>query len=219
MEKNNLMILSTALFLSIMIFTGANCSNSDSANTNGKVKNAQDTIKTNKLSAEKANEELAKLAITIGPEDAKTTIIEASDLECPACKSTHTEFAKTVDKYKDSVKFGYLPYPLSYHPNALLAAYAIEAANLQEKGWEMHDKLFEAQTLDENSINTLAQELELNMDQFKIDIDSDTVKQKINDSKALLDELGLTGTPTFYINGIEYQRSPSFANLSIEIEK
>ncbi len=220
MKKNNIILITSTLLFCLMIFTGANCSNNQPTSTDsGTVKNAStsqaETIKSN----DDVNNELVKLAITVGPSDSKVTIIEASDIECPACRSVHPEIAKTVEAYKDKVQFGYLPYPLSYHADALPAAYAIEAANLQGKGWEMHDALFEASEYDENGIVAAAQNIGLDMDKFNSDRVSDEIKKKIDDSKTLLDELGLAGTPTFYINGTEYQSNPSFSNLSAQIDK
>lgn len=214
--KKYIFILVPVIIIFLALFLG--CNNNQSS-SNEKVKNNQTTQTETKVSNEYAKEQLLDLAITVGLKDANMVIIEASDFECPACRSIHPEFKKTVEKYKDKIMFGYIPYPLSYHPNAMNAALAVEAANIQNKGWEMYELLFEGQNFNPDIIETRAQELGLDINKFNQDRESEEAKSQIEKSRQLLNELGLQGTPTFYINGNEYQNSPTFANLSAEIEE
>lgn len=207
MKKISLLNLLIILLMAIAL-TGCN---NNSQNTISKEQTEQKGFNTN------VNEKLAKLSINTGHKDSKITIIEASDFECPACRSIHKEFKKTVEKYKDSVNFGYIAFPLSYHKNALAAACAVEAANLQEKGWEMHEKLFEQTDLSDEGLKNAANELNLDIEKWENDRNSEQVKNRIQDSINLLNDLNIQGTPTFYINGGEYTGNPSLTNFEKEI--
>ena len=209
MKKTKKILLGLAIIASVFIFSG--CGSEDNAQVAG--------TQTQSADATEVNQKLAELAITTGPTDAKVTIIEASDFECPACRHWAPEFDKTVQKYVDKVKFGYIPFPLSYHESAMPAALAVEAAAKQGKGWEMFTKLFEGEALDLGKIDTTAKDLGLDMDKFNADKDSQEVKDKIEKAKTLLTDLNLQGTPTYYINGQEYSGTPTLDALSIEIDK
>jgi protein-disulfide isomerase len=92
--------------------------------------------------------------------------------------------------------------PLSFHQRAMPAAMASEAAGKQGKFWEMHDKIFENQKdlTDENFVKW-AEELGLNVEQFKKDLNDPKLQEKIKNQQALGMQLGARGTPAFFING------------------
>jgi protein-disulfide isomerase len=92
--------------------------------------------------------------------------------------------------------------PLSFHPRAMPAAMAAEAAGKQGKFWEMHDKLFENQKdmTDENFVKW-AEEIGLNVEEFKKDLTDKKLEEKIKNQQALGMQLGARGTPAFFING------------------
>jgi len=92
--------------------------------------------------------------------------------------------------------------PLSFHPRAMPAAMAAEAAGKQGKFWEMHDKLFENQKdmTDENFVKW-AEEIGINVEQFKKDLSDPKLQEKIKNQQALGMQLGARGTPAFFING------------------
>lgn len=207
MCKNNLIILT--IFISLLvIFTG--CSNNKN---NSQSNNNSSGYNTN------VKQKLEDLAITTGNNESDILIIEASDFECPACKSIHKEFKKVVEKFEDKVKFGYVAFPLNYHKRALPASYAVEAANMQNKGWEMHEKLFEQTDLSDKGLKNAAKELGLDIEKWESDKESEEVKNKIQKSIELLNNLGIQGTPTFYINGGELAINPTMDNFTKEIEK
>lgn len=212
--KNAFKILGLIL---VVVFISGCAKTTEIKNTDTTKNNTQKT--SNPVSNDKANDKLYELAIKTGTEDSKLTIIEASDLECPACRAVHPEFKKTVEKYKDKVRFGHVPYPLSYHKEALPGALAVVAADMQGRGWDMHEALFDADKYSESIIEEKAKEIGLDMDKFNTDKDSEEVKSKIDEGMEFLNELELQGTPTFYINGVEYQGSPYFDSMSAEIEK
>lgn len=140
--------------------------------------------------------------------ESEIKLIEYSDFQCPACSAAAPQVDALVEEYGDKFQFEFRHFPLrSIHPNAQLAAQAAEAAGIQGKFWEMHDKLFENQSEWSQSFNperyfrSYAKELGLNVDRFRYDLDSDEVKDVVNLQFNEAMELGLPGTPSFVLNG------------------
>lgn len=137
-----------------------------------------------------------------GPEDAKVTVVEFSDFQCPACKQAHFKLGEVLDKYKDKIKFVYRDFPLTgKHPDALPASVAAHCAGDQGKYWEMHDLLFKAPSLKENDFKTYATKLSLDAEKFgaclKDPAKDAEVRKDLDDGRAY----GVNSTPTFYVNG------------------
>ena len=145
-----------------------------------------------------------------GNAKSKVVMIEYGDFQCPGCGSAYPVITPLTEKYKDQMAFVFRNFPLTQlHPNAMVAAAAAEAAGLQGKYWEMHNKLYENQS----SWNTLspstradffigyATNLGLNATTFKNDLTSAAVSQKIGYDQALGRKDGVTGTPTFFVDG------------------
>ncbi len=154
-----------------------------------------------------------------GNPNATVTLVEYSDLQCPACRAAQTAVQEVLKKYGDKIKFVYRHYPLAQiHHNAQIAAQAAEAAGNQGKFWEMHDKLFDNQNSWSSTKNPLdtfvfyAGELGLNVDQFKTDFGSSAVASKITAQALGGDTSGVNATPTFFLNG-EKVNLGSFADL------
>ncbi len=143
----------------------------------------------------------------IGPENAPVTLIEYSDFQCPACAMYFPVVEKLLAESSSTVRFVYRHFPLPQHQNALLASQASEAAALQGKFWPMYRLLFDNQTEWENSTKAreiftqYAERVGLNMTSFKKDIDSDIVKNKIQANRDEGIKMGISGTPTFFVNG------------------
>jgi protein-disulfide isomerase len=143
-----------------------------------------------------------------GNEEAELTLVEYSDFQCPFCGQAAMAIDELILNFGDQFSFEYRHFPLrSIHPNAQLAAQASEAAGVQGKFWEMHDILFERQAQWSESFNPkklfsdYAEELELNVDRFRYDLESDEVKEKVNNDADQAEALGLRGTPSFILNG------------------
>ncbi|HSW77734.1 MAG TPA: DsbA family protein [Candidatus Chromulinivoraceae bacterium] len=145
-----------------------------------------------------------------GKKDSKVLFVEYGDYQCPGCGSAYPTIKTELTKYQGQIAFVFRNFPLtSLHPNAKAAAAAAEAAGLQGKYWEMHDKLYENQSSWENLSATdrtdyfanFAKDLGLNVDQFKTDMASTSVNEKINFDLALGKKIGVNGTPSLYING------------------
>ncbi len=145
---------------------------------------------------------LANVTHTIGPKDASVWLVEFSDFQCPACGQFYPVVKQLTEKYKDSIFFAYRNYPLPTHTMAMPAARAAEAAGIQGKYWEMHDALFTKQSeLSTNFISSEAARLGLNLEQFTQDMQSTTLETSITNDIAVGDAIGISATPTFYLNG------------------
>lgn len=146
---------------------------------------------------------------TEGDKDAKVTLVEFGDFQCPACGASHPIVKQIVNEYKGKVKFVYRNFPLSMHKNAKVAAYAAEAAGAQGKFFEMHDALFNEQKEWSESKDPMehfkkyAKNIGVeDLERFEKEI---TDKKYENIIKKDLDDgnvAGVTATPTFFINGV-----------------
>lgn len=144
-----------------------------------------------------------------GKRDSAVIIYEYGDFQCPGCSQAAPIIKQLTDKYKDKIGLVFRNYPLTtIHPNALAAASAAEAAGLQGKYWEMHDKLYDSQqvwrdlSVSERTdyFTTLAQNLNLDTKKFKTDVESTNVRKKIDFDIALGKKQNVTGTPAIYVN-------------------
>ena len=160
------------------------------------------------IGAESRNGDIADHEI--GSKSPKVTIIEYADYQCPGCSAAAPKAKALAEKYKDHVRLIFRNFPIaSSHPNARAAAAVAEAAGLQGKFWEMNKLLYTNQdawknaniTDRDNIFKSYAEQLKLNIDQYKTDIASNKVKNKIDFDMALGRKHGVAATPTFYING------------------
>lgn len=158
---------------------------------------------------------------TTGPSDAKVTVVEFADFQCPACGAAYPILKQVKEAYKDqSVRFVFRNFPLrSIHPNAQIAAEAAEAAAAQGKFWEMHDLLYErqsawsSQTSPISTFADYARELGLNTDAFDQALKQRTYETLIDTDADDAGQLGLNSTPTFFINGTKYAQVLPFEKL------
>jgi protein-disulfide isomerase len=149
-----------------------------------------------------------------GPADARITLVEFSDFECPFCSSAEKQVDVVMAAYPKDVKLIYKQFPLSMHPHAELAAEASLAAREQGKFWEMYDVLFKNfRTLSKTSIMAMAKGIGLDMDKFKSDLESGKFKAVVEKDLADGEAAGVYGTPAFYINGKQYNGEVSLAAL------
>ena len=144
-----------------------------------------------------------------GNASSKVVLFEYGDLQCPSCGGAYPQIKTIKEQYIGQIAFVFRDFPLTtLHPNALAAATAAEAASLQGKFWEMHNKLYENQdawnTLDTSKRTDAfvgyAKDIGLNTDTFQKDLSDPRVNEKINRDRALGKKLGINATPTFYIN-------------------
>lgn len=156
---------------------------------------------------------------------ASVIVVEYSDFQCPACKFYHPLIKQLTDEYKDEIAFVYRHFPLGQHKNAKASAYAAEAAGLQGKYWEMSDLLFDNQEdWSEKSeapeiFKTYAKKLELNLDRYNKDIQSSSVKEKVEKDRLGGESISVNATPTFYLNGIKLKNIRSYDDFKQAIEE
>jgi protein-disulfide isomerase len=143
------------------------------------------------------------------------TLIEYGDFQCPACKSYYPIVKEVRKAYGDDVKFVFRHFPLiQIHNNAFIASRAAEAAGLQDKFFEMHDLMYENQESwsqlpdPTKAFEQFAAQLELNQQQFKQDMSSETVSATINADIQEAKAAGAASTPTFVINGERIEENP-----------
>ena len=138
----------------------------------------------------------------LGDKDAKVVIVEFSDFQCPACKAAHPIVKRITSEYGKKILFVYRHFPLiAAHQFALKAAEAAEAAGEQGKFWEYHDILFENQeNLKTEDLKRYAQDLELDIRKFEEALNSGKFKDKVTSDMDDGENLGVSSTPTFFIN-------------------
>jgi len=139
-----------------------------------------------------------------GDADAKVTIIEFSDFQCPFCARAAPIIDDVLKKYPKGVRFVYKQFPLPMHPMARPAAQASLAAQEQGKFWEMHDVLIQNQgSLDASKLADYAKQAGLDVARFKRDLEQkkDQYDQRINAEMQQGQSFDVRGTPTLYIGG------------------
>lgn len=142
-----------------------------------------------------------------GAGNKKVTFVEYGDFECPACGAYYPYIEEVRQKYGDDITFQFRHFPLvQIHKNAMAAHRAAEAAGKQGKFWEMYNVLYSQQqswTASGNAglaIEPYAEQLGLNMDQYRTDVSSSAVNDTINADLKAGQALGINSTPTFFVN-------------------
>jgi protein-disulfide isomerase len=140
---------------------------------------------------------------SLGPSDAPVTIIEFSDFTCPYCRKFQSEtFPALWEAYPDELRFVYRDYPI-LSPESSSAAAAAECAADQGQFWPFHDSLFLAQLgLGRQAYLSYAEILELDMTRFTDCVDTGRYAAEVQADAQDAARWGVTGTPTFFINGI-----------------
>ena len=161
---------------------------------------------------------------TVGPSNAKITLVEFADFECEACAAAHPILQKILKEYDGKIQFVFRHFP--NHFNSMLAAKSAEAAGQEGKFWEMHDKLLENQLeWGEKKVPVTeafvkyAKEIGINVPTFTDLISGKTFEEKILRDKQDGIALGVRATPTFYLNGKKYEGIPPYEELKKIIDK
>ena len=137
--------------------------------------------------------------LQIGNDDAKNTIIEFMDYFCGYCKKVHVELLQIANERKDT-RIIFLQHPVLSESSKLLANMVV-AANMQNKGIELHNALFGVEgNLNNAKLKQIIEELEINNAKLNIDMSKDEVRNIINLSSFLANGSGARGTPTFFVN-------------------
>ena len=156
---------------------------------------------------DKPRVQVAAIGPSRGPADAKVTIVEFSDFECPYCRQGHTLVEEVMKKYDGKVRLVFRHFPLlSMHPHAKKAAEASLCADAQGKFWPMHDALFDAagqNQLEVPQIKAIAMKLSLDKAAFDKCLDGGEQAKKVEADLADAEKAGVNGVPAFFINGVE----------------
>jgi protein-disulfide isomerase len=163
-----------------------------------------------------------------GTTDAAITIVEFADYTCPACRASYSVWPQIVDKYPDQVRFVYRHFPV-HGELSLVAMQAAEAAGAQDPDmfWQMDELLWSRDwesgvTSVDDAISTFtayAEELGLNVDQFRSDLEAGTFQAKIDEDQQAMEALGVQlATPTVFINGTQYKGARTLDDVSKKID-
>lgn len=179
------------------------------------------------LSDDQWKEVLGAAKYELGNKNAKVTIVEFTDFQCPFCARYFTDtYGQLKKDYIDTNKVRYISMdlPLPFHPNAHISAEAAECAGDQKKYWEMHDKLFANQDAWANEADPkakfegYAKEIGINVGTFTKCLTDGKFKQAVDDDNALASKMGASGTPTFYVNGKQLVGAQPYAEFQRVID-
>ncbi len=141
-----------------------------------------------------------------GAKEAKITLIEFSDFQCPYSKSAQPLIEKLLKAYPDDLRHVYKNFPLRFHKEAMPAAKACLAAGMQGKFWEMEAIVFEnLKNLQDKDLKKYAGEIGLDMEQFEKDFSGEEVDKLVQEDLAEARKASVTGTPTLFLNGKRVQ--------------
>lgn len=140
---------------------------------------------------------------SIGPVDAKVTIVQFAEYQCPYCGTANAVVEEVIAKYDGKIRVVFRDFPLSFHPRAVPAAVAANCAGEQGKYWEMHKALMlDQRSLEEADLTRQATTLELDLAKWNTcradPAQAAEVQKDFEDGQAA----GVSGTPAFFINGL-----------------
>src|SRR5713226_6485254 len=146
-----------------------------------------------------------------GNPKATVTLEEFGDFECPVCGTYSVEVKKIEAEFGDRLRVIFREYPLypTPHKHALIAAQAAEAAGLQDRFWEMHDKIYEDQKAwsEANDVMPLfidyARQIGIDTDRFARELNGEAVAVRLTQDGIRAHAHGVTSTPAFFVNGKE----------------
>jgi Na+/H+ antiporter NhaA len=142
-----------------------------------------------------------------GADDAPVTVVEYGDYQCPFCGQAEVVIRQLLDSFGDELRYVWRHLPLEdVHPNAQRAAEAAEAAAAQGRFWAMHDTLLTHQEeLSPRDLRRHAASVGLDVDRFVEDLRTREHAERVADDVRSADASGVTGTPTFFVNGQRHQ--------------
>jgi Na+/H+ antiporter NhaA len=154
-----------------------------------------------------------------GPDDAPVTLVEYGDFECPYCGQAERVVRELLTAFDDDVRYVWRHLPLNdVHGSAQLAAEAVEAAAAQGKFWEMYDALLSHQdSLTPQGISAIAHDLDLDVERFWAEIRRHEYAPRVAEDVASADASGVSGTPTFFINGRRHQGAYDIDTLTASV--
>jgi len=142
-----------------------------------------------------------------GPADATVEVVEFADFGCGFCAQASPEVSQLLVEYDGKIQYEFKPFSIPAGQNSVVAHRAAEAAGKQDKFFAMHDLLYAQQqvwgqsTKAKQIIDSYAEQIELDMDQYQSDFKDSATLAVINDSKSEGVNVGVSGTPAFFVNG------------------
>ena len=134
------------------------------------------------------------------------TIVTFIDFECPFCQQSYPVFKQVISQYEPLVKVVFKHLPLeNLHPGAVLSATAATCADEQNKFWEYYDALFLNTDHGQTNLINLAGQINLNTQTFSTCLKSNKYQKNINQDLMDAVDLGLIGTPTYFVNGYKIE--------------
>jgi len=157
-----------------------------------------------KVLLEEPRKQVEAVGPSRGPADAKVTLVEYSDFECPFCAKARTNVDKVMEANAGKVRLVFRHFPLPMHKNAPKAAEAAACADAQGKFFAMHDQLFDhARELDAEKLPSYAEAIGLDMAKFNACLQSGEMAKVVERDTEAAEAIGVSSTPTFFINGRE----------------
>ena len=169
---------------------------------------------------------LTRLAVPVGPDDhvrgpadARVTIVEYGDFECPYCGVVYPVLKELEKTYAGTLRVAFRSFPLQQHPHAQAAAEAAEFAADHGTFWELHDMLYEhQQALDVPHLLDYARALHLDDAALAEALRDGTYAGIVEDVKQGGEDSGIPGTPAFFLNGVLFEDDPTRENFAHAID-
>ena len=159
-----------------------------------------------------------------GPADAPVTLEEFGDFQCPSCATVSDVINKLEQDYGPRLRVIFREFPLEMHSHAVEAALAAEAAGLQGRFWEMHDMLYQYQTVwskvsdVSHFFDAYAQSLGLDVERFRTDSQSPALRARVISEGEMGVSRGVKNTPTLFINDSQLRGAFTRENLQAAID-
>jgi protein-disulfide isomerase len=157
----------------------------------------------------------------LGPADARVTLVEYGDFECPFCGAAYPELQRLLRELGSQVRFVFRHFPLGEaHPHAAQAAEVAEAAAAQGKFWQMHDLLYHHQAaLDDEHLVGYARQLGLDADRVRRELAAHTYAARVREDFLGGVRSGVSGTPRFFINGRPHEEPGDVKTLAAALRR
>lgn len=157
---------------------------------------------------------------TLGPDDARVTLVEYGDYECPYSRKGYRFAQMLLRHHEGLIRFVFRNFPLrKIHPHAQTCAEAALAAGEQGKFWEMHNLLFDNnRNLSKDKLFQFAEKIGLDVNRFKADLEQENFKKRVTEDFRSGVKSGVEKTPTFFVNGKKYKGELEYRGLESFVE-
>lgn len=186
---------------------------------------ADETKKRDEEFANPLKPEVQEGRVIFGNKDAKVTIVEYSDFECPYCSKGFQTIKQVMKEYPNDVRVVFKHLPLDFHPQAMPSAKYFEAVARQssEKAEKLHDAIFENQgelrTKGEEFLKNTAKKLGVDMKKLETDLKDESLMARINADMEEAKKFNFSGTPGFLINGVSLRGAYPFPEFKAIIDR